>query len=274
MARHGQSSGERRNNELFAYDPFFAQRTKKAARSKEICFQEQHQGIGHVLFWHLFKGTKLISYDFVWFNGAHSVRYIGPNAIRTCERTVHGVSLSIKQSDLQNTTLVRTLSYSSKFTMRLAITLSILGFLSANTLILAAPIPNASVLRPRLAMAGEGASLFLSTFNAVGCPAGQSTTFDVAYSKQVVANTKSYSLSRALTDGEQLDWSTYTPNQGDINGTPAACTSFEEVGSPDNHGHNLLANTCYPLVATGSAAVSLFSPLKLAFMAHTDWFFV
>ena len=68
-------------------------------------------------------------------------------------------------------------------------------------------------------------------------------------------------LSRPLDLNELLDWSTYTPGQGNIGGVPGACTQFEENASPDSHNNPLNNATCYP-IKNGQANVS-FSSFEL-----------
>ena len=95
----------------------------------------------------------------------------------------------------------------------------------------------------------------------------------MTYGFQALANTWSYTLSRDIQDGEQLDWSVYTPNQGNINGIPAACTQFAETTSPDPKDHsNLLGATCYGLgnqanVSFGSLDLSLEKFILMAYIA-------
>ena len=122
---------------------------------------------------------------------------------------------------------------------------------------------------------GQTAGLIITTYNVPNCPihAGQNVSYGMTYGFQALANTWSYTLSRDIQDGEQLDWSVYTPNQGNINGVPAACTQFAETTSPDPKDHsNLLGATCYGLgnqanVSFGSSDLSLENFILMAFIA-------
>ena len=132
--------------------------------------------------------------------------------------------------------------------MHLTSFVSLLGLLSAIPLALSIPTQNTHPLTRRDQFDGQSAGLIITTYNVPNCPigTGQNVSYDITYGKQVLANTWSYTLNRDIKDGEQLDWSVYTPNQGNINGVPAACTQFAETTSPDpKDNSNLLGATCY-----------------------------
>ena len=134
--------------------------------------------------------------------------------------------------------------------MHLTSSVSLLGLLSAIPLALSIPTQNIPPLTRRDQYDGQSAGLIITTYNVPNCPigAGQNVSYDITYGKQVLANTWSYTLNRDVQDGEQLDWSVYTPNQGNINGVTAACTQFAETTSPDpKDKSNLLGATCYGL---------------------------
>ncbi|KAF6223847.1 hypothetical protein HO173_013179 [Letharia columbiana] len=71
----------------------------------------------------------------------------------------------------------------------------------------------------------------------------QTTNFD-NNSMQIL----SYSLSRATTLQEQLDFSGPTRGMGTVNGDPEQCTLFHETTSPNSNGNTLVANQCYGLL--------------------------
>ena len=147
--------------------------------------------------------------------------------------------------------------------MHLTSSVSLLGLLSAIPLALSIPTQNSHPLTRRDQFDGQSAGLIITTYNVPHCPTGQgqNVSYDLTYGKQVLANTWSYTLNRDIQDGEQLDWSVYTPNQGNINGVTAACTQFAETTSPDPKDHsNLFADTCYGL---GNQANVSFEPLGL-----------
>ena len=72
----------------------------------------------------------------------------------------------------------------------------------------------------------------------------------------------SYSLSRATTRQEQLDFSGPTKGMGALNGDPAQCTLFHETTSPDSNGNTLAAGVCYGLL-NGPAEVSIIIPTRV-----------
>ena len=150
--------------------------------------------------------------------------------------------------------------------------ISLLGLLSATPLALSIPTQNSHPLTRREQFDGQSAGLTITTYNVPNCPtgAGQNVSYDITYGKQVLANTWSYTLNRDIQDGEQLDWSVYTPNQGNINGVTAACTQFAETTSPDpKDKSNLLADTCY---GVGHQANVSFGPLGLLLKFLTNGF--
>ena len=145
--------------------------------------------------------------------------------------------------------------------MHLTSSVSLLGLLSAIPLALSVPTQIPDTLTRREQFDGQTANLIITTYNAPGCPQGASASYDITYGNAVITDTWSYSLSRDLQDGEQLDFSVYTPNEGNINGVPAACTQFAETTNPDpNTGANLLANNC---LGVGNMANVSFGSLGL-----------
>ena len=149
--------------------------------------------------------------------------------------------------------------------MHLTSSVSLLGLVSTIPLALSIPTHNSHPLTRRDQFDGQSAGLIITTYNVPNCPigTGQNVSYDITYGKQVLANTWSYTLNRDVQDGEQLDWSVYTPNQGNINGVTAACTQFAETTSPDpKNNSNLLGATCYGLgnqanVSSGSLGLLL-----------------
>ena len=155
--------------------------------------------------------------------------------------------------------------------MYLTSSVALLGLLSAIPLALSVPAQNSLPLARREQMDGQPANLIITTYNVAGCPthANQNVSYEITYGKQVLANTWSYSLNRNLQDGEQLDWSVYTPGQGDIDGVPGACTQFAETTSPDPKTNlPLLEATCYGL---GNEANVSIRSLGLHLNSLTNW---
>lgn len=104
-----------------------------------------------------------------------------------------------------------------------------------------------------------------------GCPThqNQNVSYEITYGKQVLANTWSYSLNRDLQVDEQLDFSVYTPEEGDLNGVPGACTQFAETTSPDPKTNlPLLEATCY---GVGNLANVSIRSLGLLLEPVTNW---
>lgn len=130
--------------------------------------------------------------------------------------------------------------------MHLTSSVPLLGLLSAIPLVLSIPTQIPHTLTRRDQFDGQPANLIITTYNAANCPTGTGQNTSITYGKQVLANTWSYTLNRDVQDGEQLDFSVYTPGQGNINGVSTACTQFAETTSPDPKTNgNLLADTCY-----------------------------
>ena len=175
----------------------------------------------------------------------------------TCNCAPHRPSTSTQPtSKICQTSLSNT-----KLTMHVTSPVALLGLLSAIPLALSVPTQNSFPLARREQMDGQPANLIITTYNVAGCPthANQNVSYEITYGKQVLANTWSYSLNRNLQDGEQLDWSVFTPNEGDIGGVPGACTQFAETTSPDPKTNlPLLEATCYGL--GNQANVSIRSP--------------
>ena len=151
--------------------------------------------------------------------------------------------------------------------MHLTSSVSLLGLLSAIPLALSIPTQIPDTLTRRDQFDGQSANLTITTFNSPNCaqggPGQENASFDMTYGKQVLSDLWSYTLSRDVQDGEQLDFSVYTPSEGNINGVPAACTQFAETTSPDPvTNNNLQAGTCYGIgnmanVSLGSLGVLL-----------------
>lgn len=155
--------------------------------------------------------------------------------------------------------------------MHLTSSVPLLGLLSAIPLVLSIPTQIPHTLTRRDQFDGQPANLIITTYNAANCPTGTGQNTSITYGKQVLANTWSYTLNRDVQDGEQLDFSVYTPGQGNINGVSTACTQFAETTSPDPKTNgNLLADTCYGI--GNEANVSSESlRLLLRFLMNDFW---
>ncbi|KAL2040797.1 hypothetical protein N7G274_006255 [Stereocaulon virgatum] len=105
--------------------------------------------------------------------------------------------------------------------------------------------------QPQGTAIGASAGILIDTWPVPSC-SGPNSSYLPVYGTQIVSDTQSYKLSRALGLNEQLDFSTYTPDQGAIDGVTGACTRFSETTNPDTNGHALLGGTCYSLL-TGQA---------------------
>ena len=157
--------------------------------------------------------------------------------------------------------------------MHLTTSGSLLGLLSAIPLALSVPTQNSFPLARREQMDGQPANLIITTYDVAGCPthASQNTSYEITYGKQVLANTWSYSLNRNLQDGEQLDFSVYTPNEGDLDGVPGACTQFAETTSPDPKTNlPLLEATCYGLGNRANVSIRSLGP-SFNLLANQLW---
>lgn len=104
------------------------------------------------------------------------------------------------------------------------------------------------------------ATLVITTYPAYNCDGSihPSAQNGMRYDVPAIRTISSYTLSRDLIAGEQLDFSYPGPDEdGNKSGDP--CSQFLETSNPDSNGNLLKEGICYGLVGMNATAeVSFF----------------
>lgn len=107
----------------------------------------------------------------------------------------------------------------------------------------------------------NNANLTLTAYQLANCNGTTpSTFFPLNYGQDAwgaMGQFNSYTLSRATTLQEQLDFSGPAENVGSLYGIPQVCMLFHETASPGSNEEGLEEGTCYEL-GLGAAQVSSF----------------
>lgn len=113
----------------------------------------------------------------------------------------------------------------------------------------------------------QSSNMMITVSDGLNCnqDSGNNYTVPLPYNTQITnfnndsMQIQSYSLSRATTLQEQLDFSGPTRGMGAVDGLPEQCTLFHETTSPDSNGNSLAANLCYGLLLGPAEVSTIFS---------------